>query len=255
MGRRGLPAGEGLLLTPAPSIHTAFMRFPIDVLFLDRDLQVLKIVEQLPPWRMASKRRARSVLELTAGECARRGVAVGDRLDLRTHGADDHTGQTRLGDLPARAAGYEDMSAAEAAPASAAEAAPALDRQGGAGVPSEPLHVVVVSADPHFRTAMSILLARRNCSVMATADPARITELIVPETTDVVLIDESHEPDAAALAVVEARRQPVGVVLIADEAPTGTPDPPVLPKWGSFGDLLAAIERAGAQRESWVAHR
>jgi uncharacterized protein len=83
MGRRGLPAGEGLLLTPAPSIHTAFMRFPIDALFLDRDLRVLDIRASMPPWRVASKRHARAVLELPAGECARRGVEVGDRLELR----------------------------------------------------------------------------------------------------------------------------------------------------------------------------
>jgi hypothetical protein len=82
LGRRELPPGEGLLLTPAPSIHTAFMRFEIDALFLDRDLQVLRIVQRLAPWRAAFQRRARSVLELSAGEAARRGVEVGDRLAL-----------------------------------------------------------------------------------------------------------------------------------------------------------------------------
>src|SRR6476661_2516738 len=82
IGRRGLPAGEGMLLRPAPSIHTAFMRFPIDALFLDRELRVLDIRESLPPWRVASEHRARAVLELPAGECARRRVQVGDRLEL-----------------------------------------------------------------------------------------------------------------------------------------------------------------------------
>src|SRR5205807_9982181 len=71
LGRSGLPNGEGMLLSPAPSIHTAFMRFPIDAVFLDRELQVLGIVEQLRPWRVASKRKARAVLELAAGESAR----------------------------------------------------------------------------------------------------------------------------------------------------------------------------------------
>src|SRR5256885_8101099 len=83
IGRRGLPAGEGLLLSPAPAIHTAFMRFPIDALFLDRDLRVLDVVEQLGPWRVASKRRAHAVLELAAGELARHSVEVGDVLELR----------------------------------------------------------------------------------------------------------------------------------------------------------------------------
>jgi uncharacterized membrane protein (UPF0127 family) len=79
LGRRFLSPGEGLLLSPAPSIHTAFMRFPIDAIFLDRDDVVVRVVEGLAPWRMASARGARSVLELPAGEGARN-AALGDRL-------------------------------------------------------------------------------------------------------------------------------------------------------------------------------
>src|SRR5438105_13488455 len=82
IGRSGLPAGEGLLLTGEPGIHTAFMQFPIDAVFLDRNLRVLGIVERLRPWRVAARRRARAVLELSAGECARCGVQIGDRLEL-----------------------------------------------------------------------------------------------------------------------------------------------------------------------------
>jgi uncharacterized protein len=80
LGRRDLPRGEGVLLRPAASVHTWFMRFPIDVVFLDRDLCVLKVVPDLAPWRIASGRGARAVLELAAGECERRGVRPGDRL-------------------------------------------------------------------------------------------------------------------------------------------------------------------------------
>src|SRR5437588_12958429 len=88
MGRPSLPAGEGMLIHPAPAIHTAFMRFSIDAVFLDRDLRVLDIVEDLPPWRIASQRRARTVLELAAGERARCGVHVGGRLQPpERHGA------------------------------------------------------------------------------------------------------------------------------------------------------------------------
>jgi uncharacterized membrane protein (UPF0127 family) len=82
LGRRELPVGEGLLLQPAPSVHMFFMRFPIDVVFLDRDLQVVDVRPDLRPWRMASKRGARAALELPAGEAGRRGVQVGDVLDL-----------------------------------------------------------------------------------------------------------------------------------------------------------------------------
>ena len=82
LGRSDLPHGEGILLRPASSIHTAFMRFPIDAVFLARDLTVLKVVRDLAPWRMASKRRAHAVLELPAGACALSGVREGDRLSL-----------------------------------------------------------------------------------------------------------------------------------------------------------------------------
>jgi uncharacterized membrane protein (UPF0127 family) len=82
LGRDTLPPGEGLLLRPAGSIHTAFMRFPLDTVFLDRDLKVLAITRELPAWRAAWRRGARAVLELPAGECRRRGLEVGDQLEL-----------------------------------------------------------------------------------------------------------------------------------------------------------------------------
>ena len=81
LGRRALSQDEGLWLEPASSVHTWFMRFPIDVVFLDRDKRVLRIVESMPPWRMAAKRRSRSVLELAAGSAARAGLKVGDVLE------------------------------------------------------------------------------------------------------------------------------------------------------------------------------
>jgi uncharacterized membrane protein (UPF0127 family) len=80
LGRKRLDDGEGILLRPASSVHTWFMLFPIDVVFLDRDLAVLRVVPRLAPWRAAFGRGAASVLELAAGECAARGIGVGDRL-------------------------------------------------------------------------------------------------------------------------------------------------------------------------------
>ncbi len=80
LGRDELPAGDGLLLRPAGSIHTHFMRFPIDAVFLDRELRVLDVRSEIGPWRMARKHGARAVLELRAGEARRRGVEVGDTL-------------------------------------------------------------------------------------------------------------------------------------------------------------------------------
>src|SRR5436190_15660640 len=86
LGRKSLAPGEGLLLTPERSIHMWFMRFPIDAVFLDRDLSVVSVREGLRPWRMASCRVARSVLELPAGTCRRHAIRPGDRLSLTEAG-------------------------------------------------------------------------------------------------------------------------------------------------------------------------
>ncbi len=80
LGRSELRPGEGLLLRPASSIHTFFMRFPIDAVFLDREWRVVGISDDIRPWRAASRRGANAVLELPAGESARRRLAVGDLL-------------------------------------------------------------------------------------------------------------------------------------------------------------------------------
>ena len=83
LGHRGLGAGEGLLLRPSPSVHTWFMRFAIDVVFLDPELRVLRVAHAVKPWRFVGCRGARAVLELASGEASARGVGVGDRLELR----------------------------------------------------------------------------------------------------------------------------------------------------------------------------
>ena len=80
VGRDRLGKAEGLLLRPASAIHTHFMRFPIDVVFLDAEYRVKDVVENVRPWRIATSRGARQVLELGAGECAAQGVRAGDRL-------------------------------------------------------------------------------------------------------------------------------------------------------------------------------
>jgi uncharacterized membrane protein (UPF0127 family) len=80
LGRAGLAPGEGMLFRPAGAIHTVFMRFPIDAVFCDRQLTVLKVVPNLRPWRTAGARGAHVTIELAAGAAA--GVAPGDRLVL-----------------------------------------------------------------------------------------------------------------------------------------------------------------------------
>ena len=82
LGRKELPSGEGILLRPAGSVHTFFMRFPIDVVFLDRELRVVVIAADVPPWRTRGARGAKAVVELPAGEASRRGLAEGDTVVL-----------------------------------------------------------------------------------------------------------------------------------------------------------------------------
>lgn len=80
LGRASLAPGEGMLFRPTGSIHMFFMRFPIDAVFLDRELVVLDVVRGLRPWRTASRRGAKVVVELAAGAAST--VQAGDRLSL-----------------------------------------------------------------------------------------------------------------------------------------------------------------------------
>jgi uncharacterized membrane protein (UPF0127 family) len=82
LGRRRLEHGEAMLIRPAPSTHTFFMRFSIDVVFLTRAGEVLKVSPDVKPWRARWCRGAHSVLELAAGEAATRGVVRGQKLTL-----------------------------------------------------------------------------------------------------------------------------------------------------------------------------
>jgi uncharacterized membrane protein (UPF0127 family) len=80
LGREKLDPGSGMLLTPEPSVHMFFMRFPIDVVFLDRDWKVVGIRHELRPWRVAGEGRAHASLELPAGAAAAAGITEGDVL-------------------------------------------------------------------------------------------------------------------------------------------------------------------------------
>ena len=77
-----LQAQEGLLIQPCNSVHTCFMRYAIDVVFLDRQARVLSIVSSLRPWRMAVNWRAHQVLELRAGVAAQQDLKPGVLIDL-----------------------------------------------------------------------------------------------------------------------------------------------------------------------------
>jgi uncharacterized membrane protein (UPF0127 family) len=83
MGRKSLPDGQGLLLDPCSSVHMFFMRFPIDVVFLDRENKVVKVVSELKPYRTALGGRAsKKALELPARSAERARIEPGDVLTL-----------------------------------------------------------------------------------------------------------------------------------------------------------------------------
>ena len=80
LGRDGLDPSEAFVLSGCWAIHTMFMRFAIDVVFVDRDGRAMRLVHALPPWRMAAARGAHATIELPAGSLQGRDVMVGDRL-------------------------------------------------------------------------------------------------------------------------------------------------------------------------------
>jgi uncharacterized protein len=89
LGRRDLPTDEGLLIKPCSSIHMFFMRFPIDAVFVDKEMRVVRVVSDLKPWRIAWSRGSKAVIEMAAGEAARRGLQVGDSLALEEEQHDE----------------------------------------------------------------------------------------------------------------------------------------------------------------------
>ena len=82
MGRPSMPPGSGLWIEPCNSIHMFFMRFAIDVLFLDRQMRVKKVMLNLKPWRVSPiVFGARTTVELPSGTLADRSL-TGTRLNL-----------------------------------------------------------------------------------------------------------------------------------------------------------------------------
>jgi len=211
LGKKDLPSGHGVLLRPAWSIHTAFMRFPIDVVFLDADQIVVKIVPNLPSFKTASCRGAREVVELRAGECERRGLALGDRVAWAARAAD------------------------EAAPI------PVADLEGerrGA--------VVLASTDQRYLKLVRFLLDGKGIGVVASVPPQGAAEAAGGEAADVVVIDAGGMTEGLRLAnVTRARRPEATVVLVgedaADRAPAGMR---VYEKWDDTEGVVAAIEDA-----------
>ena len=211
LGKKELPSGHGVLLRPAWSIHTAFMRFPIDVVFLDADQIVIKIVPNLQSFKTASCRGAREVVELRAGECERRGLALGDRVAWAARAAD------------------------EAAPI------PVADLEGerrGA--------VVLASADQRYLKLVRFLLDGKGIGVVASVPPQGAAEAAGGESADVVVIDAGAVTEGLRLAnVTRSRRPEATVVLVGEDAvERGPAGMRVYEKWDDTDGVVAAIEDA-----------
>jgi uncharacterized membrane protein (UPF0127 family) len=80
----GLAPGDGLWIVPCESVHSFFMKFTIDVLYLDRKHKVKKIRPDMVPWRASVCLTAHSVLELPAGTIVRTGTEAGDQLEIKS---------------------------------------------------------------------------------------------------------------------------------------------------------------------------
>lgn len=211
LGKRDLPSGHGVLLRPAWSIHTAFMRFAIDVVFLDADQIVIKIVPSLPPFKTASCRGAREVVELRAGECERRGLALGDRVAWAARAAD------------------------EAVPLAVADLEP--ERRGA---------VVLASSDQRYVKLVRFLLDGKGIGVVASVAPDAAPDAVGGGAADVVLIDAGGVTEGLRIAnVARARRPETAVVLVgentADRAPEGMR---IYEKWEDTDGVVAAITEA-----------
>lgn len=91
LGTESLADGEGLLIRPCQSIHTFFMAYPIDVLFVDRYSRIVHLCRAMAPYRVSRYVwRAKFVIELPAGTIDRTGTQVGDLLTIEASGASPH---------------------------------------------------------------------------------------------------------------------------------------------------------------------
>ena len=142
--------GEGLVLRPSPGIHTYFMRFPIDAVFLDENGFVIAIRHELRPWRTAARRTGHAVLELASGEAKRRNIQPGDRL----------TGVSK------RRRRLRELHSVR-----------------------QPARVLVASRDKRFVRVTAFLLGRAGFSVATSTRPDATVALATEEPPDVVVLD------------------------------------------------------------------
>jgi uncharacterized membrane protein (UPF0127 family)/CheY-like chemotaxis protein len=213
LGRKALRADEGIVLRPAWSIHTAFMRFSIDVVFVDAEQVVMRIAPGLRPFKTASCRGAREVVELAAGECARRGLAPGDRVAWASRDV------------------VNALAIKESFPLH-------VDRLGT---------VLVASADQRFVKLARFLLEGRGITIGGQTAPISLSGSLADANVDAVLLDAgaSLGDGLRALNNARAQRPDVPFVLVAESPGDRAPESVrVYDKWQETDAAMSALEQA-----------
>jgi uncharacterized membrane protein (UPF0127 family) len=214
LGRPKLFPGAGIVMRPGWSIHTAFMRFPIDVVFVDSNQVVLRVVPALAPWRAALCRGAHDVVELAEGECSRHDLQAGERVTWA------------------------------ARPESRPDPMPDGNGQAWSAANGRPTRVLVGTGDERFLRLARFLLTRNHFEVRSTKRVVRAAELVERHEPDVVVIDASDSLGDAArsVAAIEALYPRVGVLVVCDgEPPRWTTGLKVTEKWAALETLPADI--------------
>jgi uncharacterized membrane protein (UPF0127 family)/CheY-like chemotaxis protein len=209
LGRKSLPPDEGILLRPAWSIHTAFMRFPIDAVFIDPEQVVIRIEHEMKPFKTASCRGAREVVELAAGECNRRGLEIGDRIAWAS--------RTVAGDLSS---------------------------ENTLARPQPTAEVIVASDDQRFVKLARFLLDNRGIHVAAAMRPEDVREALDDDVDGVLLDADDSLGDALRLSnAIRAGRPNVPVVLVGAEAARRAPGTvTVYDKWEQLDEAITVLE-------------
>ena len=217
MGRAHLDEDEGILLATS-SIHTSFMRFPIDAVFLDRNFSIVRIVSGLKPWRVAIEWSAQAVVEVPAGRAARVSLEPGEQLSF--------------------VANPDGV-------------------QSAIGHGSAPARVAIASSDSRFLRVTGFLLGRHGFEVETFRDAKDVISMASRGRFAAVIVDGSGSLAAAARVIrsLNAESPITGVVVVGDGGEPGNSLQPqslrVVPKWDSFDQLVHEIQLASTKRSEY----
>lgn len=82
LGRKSLEPGEALWIVPCEAVHTFWMQFAIDLVYIDKQKRVRKVKSSVPPWRLSACFLAHSIIELPAGVVVQTETQPGDVLEF-----------------------------------------------------------------------------------------------------------------------------------------------------------------------------